>query len=63
VNGALLNELAVFKELMQNLNADGVKYLLVGGMAVVAHGYGRNLRILADEDGTPEDQQQQQQQS
>jgi len=34
-------ELQTFKALMHELNACEVRYLLAGGMAVVAHGYGR----------------------
>jgi predicted nucleotidyltransferase len=31
-----------FKELLKSLNENGVKYLLIGGYAVVLHGYVRN---------------------
>jgi predicted nucleotidyltransferase len=34
-------ELASFQQVMTALNVHRVRYLLVGGMAVVAHGYGR----------------------
>jgi len=34
-------KLATFEEIVKVLNKNGVKYLVVGGMAVVAHGYGR----------------------
>ena len=34
-------ELKTFEAIMQALNRRQVRYLLVGGMAVVAHGYGR----------------------
>ena len=34
-------ELSTFKSLMNALNQEQVRRLLVGGMAVVAHGYGR----------------------
>jgi hypothetical protein len=34
-------ELRTFKAVMEALNAHEVRYLLAGGMAVVAHGYGR----------------------
>ena len=34
-------KLAIFQSVMAGLNRHKVRYLLVGGMAVVAHGYGR----------------------
>jgi hypothetical protein len=34
-------KLATFEEIIKSLNKNGVRYLVVGGMAVVAHGYGR----------------------
>ena len=34
-------KLATFEEIVKALNKNGVRYLVVGGMAVVAHGYGR----------------------
>ena len=34
-------KLTSFEAIMDALNRKGVRYLLVGGMAVVAHGYGR----------------------
>ena len=35
-----------FKELLKLLNENGVKYLLIGGYAVVLHGYVRNTNDL-----------------
>ena len=35
-----------FKELLRLLNANSVKYLLIGGYAVVLHGYVRNTNDL-----------------
>ena len=35
-----------FKELFRSLNANGVKYLLIGGYAVILHGYVRNTSDL-----------------
>ena len=34
-------KLATFQSVMESLNRRKVRYLLAGGMAVVAHGYGR----------------------
>ena len=34
-------KLATFQSVMESLNRHKVRYLLAGGMAVVAHGYGR----------------------
>ena len=35
-----------FKELFKSLNANEVKYLLIGGYAVILHGYVRNTSDL-----------------
>lgn len=35
-----------FKELLESLNANGVKYLLVGGYAVGFHGYSRSTNDI-----------------
>lgn len=35
-----------FKELFRSLNAKGVKYLLIGGYAVIIHGYVRNTNDI-----------------
>jgi phage replication-related protein YjqB (UPF0714/DUF867 family) len=35
-----------FKELLRSLNENGVRYLLIGGYAVVLHGYVRNTNDL-----------------
>ncbi len=35
-----------FKELLESLNANGVRYLLVGGYAVGFHGYGRTTNDI-----------------
>ena len=35
-----------FKELFRSLNANGVKYLLIGGYAVILYGYVRNTSDL-----------------
>lgn len=35
-----------FKELLESLNANGVRYLLVGGYAVGFHGYGRSTNDI-----------------
>src|SRR6478672_8802386 len=35
-----------FKELFRSLNAKGVEYLLIGGYAVIIHGYVRNTSDL-----------------
>lgn len=35
-----------FKEFIQSLNANGVRYLIVGGYAVALHGYPRYTKVL-----------------
>jgi hypothetical protein len=35
-----------FKELFRSLNAKGVEYLLIGGYAVIIHGYVRNTNDI-----------------
>lgn len=35
-----------FKELFRSLNARGVEYLLIGGYAVIIHGYVRNTSVI-----------------
>lgn len=35
-----------FKELFRSLNAKGVEYLLIGGYAVIIHGYVRNTNYI-----------------
>jgi predicted nucleotidyltransferase len=35
-----------FKELFRSLNAKGVEYLLIGGYAVIVHGYVRNTNDI-----------------
>src|SRR4029078_11038396 len=35
-----------FKELLESLNANGVRYMVVGGYAVGFHGYGRSTNDI-----------------
>ena len=35
-----------YKELFRSLNAKGVEYLLIGGYAVIIHGYVRNTNVI-----------------
>ena len=35
---------ASFESIIRTLNEAGVRFIVVGGIAVIAHGYGRNTR-------------------
>lgn len=41
-------KLTSLETIARTLNSTGVPFLVVGGLAVVAHGYGRQTQDLAD---------------
>lgn len=44
--GLIFVELSSFEAIIRALNGNGVRYLVVGGMAVVVHGHGRMTHDL-----------------